>query len=831
MFKNLVEKFPLLTRVIEWVLFPLFVLGVTLFFYLKSSEPKLQGTLYLPSLQQPVQLNRDAKGVVYIEAESDSASYFALGFAHAQDRLWQMEMNRRIAAGRLAEVLGIEAVPSDRLMRRLGLYRNAQKMLQGLEPQAKLALQAYVAGVNAQIEQIDVLPPEFHLLDVTLEPWQATDSLAYMQLMSWQLSTNMAFELQRTLLIQAFGFDKANQLMPAIELQLAQQTQSDDLTALNKTLDELPRAALTPKRFVGSNSWVVAPQHTASGYPILANDPHLTNQIPSLWYLASLKGDKLNATGATFPGLPYVVIGRNQHISWGATTLMADTQDVFIEKINPLNPHQYTLDGKLHDMEVYQEQIRVKKDPFRPERAPVNVTVRRTVNGPVLSDEYNPMSDFAYSVRWTGDDQDGSTFNSFIKLNYAENWQSFNQVLSGFVAPAHAFAYADVKGNIGLLAAGKIPVRGKGMGDVPLAGWHSDGHWQGFVEFEHNIRQFNPESGVIVAANHQLHDDDYPYHVSSDWAPGIRAERIEKHLQQFIKQTGGKIKPQDMDGLMADQLSLAAVEALPQLLAIKPKSEQAKAALQLLHGWDGQMGKHSAAAGVYAAWMAHFYRLVLEDDIAASTLQGGARYSVMSLLDEPNVPFVRQVLNDANSSWCDYASTDEIENCEQILTTALEHAINELDINYGGSIDNWQWGEMHKTQLPHFPLSDAHLAPAQPPRPESIFADWFHRELPSGGSGYTVNLASMSLAEQSRYAHFFGPGYRQVIAMAPTETSRFSINTGQSGNIFSRHYDDLIQSHGAVEWLLMQPPKSSAKRLLLKPLAQANKAESNQSGE
>ncbi len=814
--KITVNDFPLLYRVVGWILLPLILLSCGVFWYLNASVAQTQGHVLLAGLKTPVSLERDASGVVYIQSEKDTASYFGLGFAHAQDRLWQMEMNRRIAAGRLAEILGAEAIPSDRLVRRLGLYRNAHKMLQGLDETAQQALQAYVAGVNAAMAQSKVLPPEFLLLDVTPEPWQAVDSLAYMQLMSWQLSTNMAFELQRTLLIQSFGLEKANQLMPAIELNDEELPMPDAMAALSDGMAQLPQDALLPKRYVGSNSWVVGPAHTANGYPILANDPHLSNQIPSLWYLASLKGDKLNVTGATFPGLPFVAVGRNADIAWGTTTLMADTQDVFIEKINPLNPYQYELDGRMVDMEVYQEEIRVKKDPLMPEQAPLKITVRRTVNGPVLSDEYNPLSDFAYSVRWTGDEQRGGTFNSFIKLNYARDWFQFKQALSSFVAPAHAFTYADVKGNIGLLAPGLIPLRGKGQGNVPVAGWQQQNHWQGFIGFERAIEKYNPPSGIIVAANHRLHDDAYPYHISDDWAPGIRAERIEKQLAQLLQSKDGKLTAQDMDGLIGDQHSLAATSALPRLLAVKPQSEAGREVQQVLHSWDGLMDKDSAAAGVYSVWMAHFYRLLIEDDLRGSTLRGSARYSVMSLLDEPNVPFVTQVLQGSAALWCDYLTTESKESCDELLVIALEHAVNELNISYGSSPDDWRWGKLHKAQFPHFPFSDAHMAPAQPPRPESIFAELFHREIDTGGSGYTVNLASTSLAKQSRFAHFFGPGYRQVVSLAPNGQGRFSINTGQSGNVFSRHYDDLIAAHEAMAWLSMNQAERP-ERLLLQP--------------
>jgi penicillin amidase len=822
MFWNkLFDRFPLVSRVVLWLVLPLLFCFFAGYFYLQSSLPQHQGALFLPGLNTATVLERDSHGVAYINADNDLDAYYTLGFAHAQDRLWQMEMNRRTGAGRLAEVFGEQSLPSDILVRRLGLYHNAKKIYQSMRAKDKVVLERYVAGVNAGIKSLPVLPPEYLISDFKPEPWRVEDSLVWMQMLSWSLSTNMAQEIQRTVLIQSFGVAKTNQIMPAVDIEPQQPLAQTTNAALQAMSGEWSSSALIPRRFIGSNSWVVSGKHTASGKPLLADDPHLANSLPSVWYLAGLKGDRLDVVGATFPGLPFVVIGKNRHIGWGMTTMMADTQDLFIEKINPLDHNQYEVDGQYRDMDIHFETIKVKKDPLRKSGPPIRLAVRRTLHGPVLSDGGGQLGEFVYSLRWTGDDQDGGSFASFVDLNHAQNWTQFNSALSSFVAPVHTFVYADIEGNIGLLAPGYIPVRAKSQGNVPLPGWQSENQWQGRIPFEQALRQYNPERGYIVTANNKLHDDSYPYHLGSDWSAGVRASRIKQLLEQQIEQSDGGLTVEHMMRIQGDEKGAPSKALLYQLGQIKGQNAAQTQVLAQLADWDGLMSKNSVGATIYTAWTGHFYRLLIEDDIQRSARRGAARGSLRALLDEQNQVFIEKVLLDGQSDWCDYGNTPEVESCQQILYSALDHAINELTVALGSTVTDWQWANVHKSQFPHFPLSKPRLSPGQPPRSDSVFAPFFHREIAAGGGGYSVNLATVSLDEDTRFLQFYGPGYRQIIDMTAQGKSRFIQNTGQSGNVLSRHYEDLIAPHQALQYLPMKAG-TSLKRLTLNPVASAD---------
>lgn len=818
------KHFPLISRSVVWLVLPLCLVALIGYQFLSRSTSKEAGTLVVSGLNQRVVINRDALGVPHIKASTDADAVFALGFVHAQDRLWQMEMNRRLGAGRLSEVIGIEAYRSDRFMRTLGLYKNATKMWRELSVENRDVLNNYVAGVNAGIAALEILPPEFQLYNYQPEPWQAVDSLLWMQLMTWQLSNNFSVEIQRALLVKALGRHKANELLPAVPdseaLQYLSQQSTDTLTAL---LGDYQNPYFIPKKYVGSNNWVVSGEHTDSGKPLLANDPHLVNALPAVWYLAKLDGDQLHTQGATFPGLPFVVIGQNQHIAWGVTNMLADTQDIYLEKINPLNRNQYFRDGQWQDMQVTQEAIHIKADFLRRPFKPRMLDVRRTDRGPLLSDISPQLENFAYSLRWTGDDQNGGTFNSYVKLSYAKNWQAFNDALSTFVAPAHNFVYADVEGNIGYLAPGKFPRRANnaGNGDVPALGWKPNSEWQGWVPFSEVPRVFNPAQGFVVTANNHVTQDrqlmggEYRHHLGYDFVAPYRAQRISQLLTQQINTTNNKLTASHMQRIQADVLHPLFAEFKAKLLATPAKTEQAQAALALLQGWDGKMTLESRASTIFVSWMSHFQRLLINDDIEQAGYSGVPAFVLTRLQEQLNYPFLQGVMTEKHTEWCDFKKTQVLETCEQVLHIAFEHALNELDRTVGSDPDDWQWQTLHIAQLPHFPLSESDVAPHVPASDDSVFARVFHREIASPGAGETVNVAPISLADESKYMQFFGATYRQILDLSEPSQSQFMINTGQSGNRLSEHYDDRIEMHRDV--VLLPIASDVQSRLTLTP--------------
>lgn len=803
---------PFLSRFVAFVAGPILVIISLITIHLRTSLPLTDTEIAVEGISSAVTITRTEHSVPRISSAKDIDVYFGLGFAHAQDRLWQMEMHRRIGAGRLSEVLGEEALSSDIFMRTLGLYENAKRIWEKLPEREHKVLQAYVAGVNEGIRRLDALPAEFNILRYAPEPWLPEDSLVWMQLMAWQLSGNYGFEIHRTLLVQSLGQEKANLLLPKVDfgsLELADTLNSPDFR-FDQLMGETGISYSAPAKFTGSNSWVVSGKYTQSGKPLLANDPHLANTMPAIWYMAELSGKHLSTIGATFPGLPFVVIGRNDSIAWGLTNLLADTQDIFLEKLNPLDRHQYEVDGKFLDMDVRREKILIRKDFLRREPRPYEVVVRRTIHGPVISDVAGELRNFAYSLRWTGDDENGGTFRAFLNLNYASNWEEFRSALKSFVTPIHNFVYADRQGNIGYLAPGLFPIRATGDGSVPTAGWLSETSWQGWIPESKIPLSYNPEKGYIVTANNKVVGENYPYHLTSDWAPGYRANRISEELSRLIREKVSGVGIEDMKRLQLDLKTPGENSILRRLQSLSPRNDRQSQVLGILKSWDGIMSGSSQAAAIFASWTGHYYHLLIEDDVNAAGFLPAARQSLTRMENNIHLPLLEDIFAGNNhTDICDYKTTPAVESCDEVLYIALDHAIDELTNRFGASPEKWFWAEIHKSQFPHFPFSDHDLAPAAPYTEDSIFHGIFHREISTEGGAETVNVAPYGLGASSRFLQFFGASYRQIIDLGRPRQSLFINATGQSGNPISGHYDDLLVPHAQGRYLPMHTDTSS----------------------
>lgn len=800
------SNYPFLSRLLILIILPIISLILVLHFFLYKSQALSNTQIYSEHITSKVEIAKDNFGVPVISSKNDLDVYFGLGVAHAQDRLWQMEMNRRIGAGRLSEVMGSETLSSDIFMRTMGLYKKAKDILSQLPERERVILERYVKGVNYGIKALPVLPPEFLIYKYSPEPWKAEDSLVWMQLMTWQLSSNYGFELHRALLVQALGVEKANLLLPKVDLTEEEKNNIASSPLLINNL--IPKENITqhlPKPFIGSNSWVVSGKHTSSGKPIVANDPHLSNSTPSVWYLANLKGSDLDVQGATFPGLPFVVIGRNKYISWGMTNMLADTQDIFIERLNTLNKDQYEVDGKWLDMDIEYEKIEIKKDFLRRQPEPFNLKIRRTIHGPIISDVSSVMPDSAYSLRWTGDDQSSGTFSAFLELNYVKNWSEFKDSLSTYVAPIHNFIYADKEGNIGYYAPGLFPIRGNGTGAYPTVGWESKNNWKGWIEKDDYPSILNPDSGFIVTANNNVMGESYPYHLTFDWAPDYRAKRISSALSKLIENKSGKITSEDMIALQSDNLTPVANSVLPYLLKLEPTNQRQKAAIDNLKLWDGKMDRNSISPSIYAAWLSNIYKLLIEDDIEFAQFSPAALNSLAVATNNLHLPLIEDVINGKDKSdICDYKRTEKQESCDEIIMIALEHGLNDLKKRLGSDDSSWQWGNIHKKQMPHFPMSDYDVAPSTPFTEDSIFHFLFHREVGNSGGDETVDVAPYSVGDSSMFLQFFGTGYKQVIDMDYKSPGNFILTPGQSGNPISTHYDDLISPHVEGQYLNME---------------------------
>ncbi|MEO7031607.1 MAG: penicillin acylase family protein, partial [Herbaspirillum sp.] len=445
-------------KVIAWLLLLILVVLAALFFWYRyASQPQISGELHLTGPGAVIDIVRDAEDVPHIYAKSSADAYFGLGFVHAQDRLWQMEMNRRIAAGSMAEILGPKAAPTDRFLRTLGVRHNAQAILKNLAPDARDALDAYAAGVNAYLAQRSgPLPPEFLLTGAPAPArWEPVDSLGWQTMMAWDLGANWTQELLRMRLAQRLPLDRINEFLPPYpgDAVLATQDYTKLYRQLVGTTQQLAAvAAIAPSSYIdgmGSNNWVLSGAHTKSGKPLLANDPHLGLSAPALWYFAQLSAPGLNVIGATLPGLPGVVLGRNDRIAWGFTNTGPDVQDLYIEHINPANPAQYQTPTGWADFETRAETIKVKG------ASDIVMTVRSSRHGPVITGSL-PLADSApldtkthvIAFAWTALRPDDLTLQAGVRMNRARNWDEFVAAVKDFGAPQQNMVYADVDGNI-----------------------------------------------------------------------------------------------------------------------------------------------------------------------------------------------------------------------------------------------------------------------------------------------------------------------------------------------------------------------------------------------
>ncbi|MGL4610237.1 MAG: penicillin acylase family protein [Trueperaceae bacterium] len=760
----------------------LFFLSVLLVFiilagiiYLRLTLPKVKGSLAMSGLQDTVEVIRDKNAVPHIYAKHQDDAYFALGYVHAQDRLWQMEFQRRVGAGRLSEVVGEATLETDKFLRTLGVYRYAEASIEKLNPKTRAILEAYVAGINAYIASresfFSPLPPEFLVLQHHPEFWTVADVLVWAKMIAWDLSGNWDDEVLRARMAKTLSLQQIAELWPPYpgDAPIA----LPDFSALYEKLDFDTLWATSPKPEppgAGSNNWVLSGEKTTTDQPLLANDPHLGLSAPSLWYFAHLSAPDLEVIGATLPGTPCVLLGRTDKIAWGFTNTGPDVQDMFIEQVNPDNPEQYLTPEGYKDFETRIEAIKIKG------KESVNIEVRESRHGPIISDA-NAASqqaadvtgeNYVLSFAWTALREDDVTLQGAIGLNHAKNWEEFTEALRDFHVPQQNIVYADVEGNIGVYSPAKIPIRKAGDGMMPVPGWTGEYDWTGFVPFEDLPHAYNPISGEVVTANHKITPDGYPYFLGNDWAEPYRIERIldllgktEKHsLETFAR-------------IQTDQTSLMAQTFIPYLLEVKAETTLEGAAQAELQNWDGLMDRNKAAPLIFSAWYRELARLLYSDELGATFED---YYGFHPL-------FVENALADkTNTKWCDDTRTPANEACEFLETKAFKEAIVYLSNTYGDDVTKWQWGNAHYAHSDHAILTNTPLA------------RFFDIKIPNGGDAFTINAARSNIGDEEPFKQNNAPGYRALYDLSNLEASLFIHTSGQSGNPFSRYYKDFAET-------------------------------------
>lgn len=770
--------------------------------YRQASQPTVAGTVALAGLHGRVTIVRDRHAIPRIEAGDPLDAYFGLGFVHAQDRLWQMQMNKRIASGRLAEILGPSALPTDRFLRTIGVRRNAEAAFAASTPETRAALQAYADGVNAGIDSHQgPLPPEFAILRTVPERWEPADTLAWQTMMAWDLSANWSREVLRMRLAQTLPLSRINELLAPYPGE--QPLRTTDYPALYRQLAPLTTAmasveAAAPRGLVegmGSNNWVVSGAHTRSGKPLLANDLHLGLQAPALWYFATLRAPGLDVTGATLPGMPVVVIGHTPRIAWGFTNTAPDLQDLYIERLRPGRPEQYQTPNGWADFAVREETIRVKDQPD------VTIRVRSTRHGPVISDVADPLAaavaplgaQYVVAFQWVALRPDDRTVQAGLKLNRAHDWTSFTEALRDFHTPQQSAVYADVDGNIGFIAPGRVPLRHAAndlKGLAPAPGWDARYDWNGFIPFERLPRSFNPPGGMVVTANQKIVPDDYPYFLTSEWTVPYRHDRIRALL--------GARRQHTLDTFAAiqkDELSLAVKDALPLLLGASIAADETRPARErelfaALARWDGTMSADRAEPLVATAWLRELSRGMFEGKVGDGVF---AR-----MWEQRNVQ--QAMLNVLRSSrglgrfWCDDPKTPAPEDCNDAMGAAWIRAIADLQQRYGDDPRRWRWGQAHAARAEHRPFAKV-----------PSLAGFFNVKVPTGGDTYTVNAGRHNLGdEQAPFENVHGASVRAIYDLADLSASRFITPTGQSGNVLSPHYRDWTEQWARGEYVTIQ---------------------------
>lgn len=795
--------------------------------YVQRTLPQTEGRLALSGLQSEVQVRRDESDVTHVQASTPLDAWMAMGFVHAQERTWQLEFNRRVMRGELSEVLGAATLETDMLMRTLGIRQAAQAQYDRLPDEAKRALQAYSAGINAfHTQGGQALSPEFLMLGIDPAPlarqgryWDPVDSVGWSLMMALDLGGNWGNELARLSALQVLETGRLWELFPPYPGETPAATA--DLAELYRDIRlHAPKAAGTASlpaqtpdareqgwralagadirdwaaelgniEGKGSNNWVVHGSRSATGMPLLANDPHLGLSAPAIWYFARLQAPAadglpgMDVVGATLPGTPFVVLGRTEGAAWGFTNTGPDVQDLFIEAIDPADPGRYRVpspggDTAWEPFVIREEVIRVKGQPD------VRHTVRHSRHGPVISDvpgRARALIDterYALALRWSALDADNGNVLATMRSNTAQSVEALIDAFRHFHAPMQNALMADRNGRIAYKAIGKVPLRHADndiMGVAPSPGWDSRYDWQGWLSFEQTPED-DGSKGWIATANQRVHDTDYPHFLTQDWAPPFRQQRIEELL--------GETALHDRDSfarMQADLVSGSTRRLLPFLRSTVSDHPLAADAQRALEKFDGMMSSDLAAPLIYTAWIDEFTREVLGQKLGRERFE--SLYGKRLFRDA-----VDAILTQDNRFWCGDAG------CSAASGRALDRALTRLGNEYGTDVSRWTWGSAHPAISVHRPLSNV-----------KALAPWFEVRTPTGGDPYTLNVGQYHLDKRDApFANRHAASLRAIYDLKDPEQSLFIYQTGQGGNVFSPRYRDMSSQWADVEYRPLQ---------------------------
>jgi penicillin amidase len=776
--------------------------------------PDYDGDVELPRLSAEVEVIRDEHGIAHIYADTAEDLFRAQGYVHAQDRFWEMDFRRHVTSGRISELFGEDHIETDAFVRTLGWRQVARQEFPLLEPETRRYLQSYADGVNAWLRENSGAERGFAYTLLALiggsptpARWSPIDSLSWLKAMAWDLRTNVEAEVDRAILAGELPVERVEQLYPDYDPEVGPPIVDDEYlpddvpeTIIGHDGEPVPieeteaalRSAAAALRSgpvmlgtgsgIGSNSWVVDGSLTESGAPLLANDPHLSPGLPSVWYQVGLHCRQIGpecpfeVAGFSFSGVPGVVIGHNQDVAWGFTNLGADVLDLYLEDIQG---DEYRVGTDLVPMEKREETIHVAGGDD------VTITVRSTRNGPLISDHSEQMRDvgieapvdddvpergdgFGVALRWTALDP-GRAADAIFALNAATDWPSFRAAAELFEVPSQNLVYADVEGNIGYQTPGKIPVRTRGDGRYPVPGWTEEHDWAGYIPFEDLPTMFNPDDGMIVTANQPVTTDTYPFLLTADFDPGQRAGRISRLLAEAV--ADGPVDSDAMTQIQMDTYSPAADVLVPYLLSLDAPAGYYGDGLRMLQGWDLMQEPESGAAAYFNAVWSRVLALTFHDELPEDQWPAGhGRWiEVMrDLLESPADPF-----------WND-VGTDQVERRDDILDLAVRQARDELTRYQGKDPDRWEWGRAHTLTLTDQTFGASGIG---------LIENLFNMgPVPVGGGMSAVQATSWNAAEG--YEVSWVPSMRMVVDLGDLDASTWVDLTGVSGHPYHRHYGD-----------------------------------------
>ena len=779
--------------------------GFLTYYILSRSLPDYNEDFTLPGISAPVEIVRNNNNVPHIFGKTETDVYYALGFAHAQDRLWQMTMLRRTAQGRLSEIFGARTLKIDELVRRLDIYTLSQQSVPAQDARTRLALSSYAAGVNAWINQVNAGArgrgaPEFFFFSNEIAAWSPADSIAIIKLMALQLSAHLETEVQRAQMSMLLPAERLSDILPDdptggfAALPDYAQLMPGQMPAVATTKMAYIDAPLSPFRsaaFAGaSNAWAAMPNRSAAGGSLLANDPHLGFTAPTIWYLARLELPTGSVIGATIPGMPVMLLGRSERLGWGITSSYLDDQDVVIERVNPDNPEEYLTPDGPKPFTTRKTIIAIK------DADPVTITLRWSESGPILPGSHydlasvTPAGDVA-ALEWTALSGADTSMTAAMQLMIAGSVDDAIKASALYIAPSQNLMLADANG-IAMQTIGAMPARDgrhRSQGRMPAPGWEGTNRWTGTLPYADNPRFVNPGSGLLGNTNNKTVERAFPNHVSFYWGDTQRIQRWLALMKTRAVHTRDSFIEAQLDTVSPTARSLlpligadlwftgdAAPEGTPERMRQK--------ALALLANWNGEMNEHLPEPLIAEAWLRSLQDRLARDEIGPLADQ----------FAHPEPVFIERVFRNTGgaSVWCDVIQSAAVETCTDVSRQALDQALLELAETYGPNLESWRWGDAHQATHDHPVMGEVPLL--------RYFVNI--RQSTSGGDT-TLLRGRTKGTGPNPYLNVHGGGYRGVYDFADPDSSVFITATGQSGHPLSRHYDDLAELWRRGEYIPM----------------------------